>query len=107
MMSGKSSELPNSGTGECLDEAVDSLILCQIFDHNPINQLSFENTVMWLDSSRTILFTHLHCYGQYTDYALYNGRADVLSFQQIKALADKLLFQSLTLALNLQVWAIF
>lgn len=92
MVRGKSSELPNSGTGECLDETADSLILCQIFNHNPINQLSFENTVMWLDSTRAMLFTHLHSNGQYTDYALYNGRADVLSFQQIEALADKLLF---------------
>ena len=92
MMRSKSSELPNSGTGECLDETANSLILCLIFYHDPIDQLAFKNTVMRLDSSCAMLFTHLHGYGQYTDNTLYNGRADVLSFQQIETLADKLLF---------------
>ena len=68
-----------------------SLILCFIFYGDSIDQLTFENRVMRLDTSCSILFAHLHSDRQYAYDSLDQESTYVFTFQKLETLADELL----------------
>ena len=103
----ESPKLPDSGTGESLNDAMMSLILCFIFYGDSIDQFTFENRVMWLDTSCAILFTHLHCDCQNAYYTLNQESTDIFPLQKLETLADELLFKGFTLAFDLWNMTIF
>ena len=62
---------------------------------------------MWLDASSAILLTHLHRDCKYAYDTLYEESADIFTLQKLETLANELLFQGFTLALDFCNMAVF